>query len=314
MAIATRVATAADQDAISRIHYAALGAYHEFYAAFFKMHPRELVPEATARAMADPKFTFLVAEEQQETSEDRPEVVGFIRYNLVPEAAAATTAIGDDAAAEDAQGPAVGDAEADATAQPPSLFARKAHVEAIWERFSEREKEMDACYEAAAAGKRHFCEFMLPPAARGAPPGFLSPVPAPVSVPVATQDNAATQMTDWTWRSRQPSHGRPAHQRKGIGGTLLRAVTARADAEAVPTLLVASAEARGLYLRCGFAVLGEWTIDNEYWAGEVERHERALGVADARGLEQRFRGVKEVEAYMIRTPAGGDAGAEVASN
>lgn len=95
----------------------------------------------------------------------------------------------------------------------------------------------------------------------------------------------------------------PAHQRKGVGGQLLRAVTDKADAEGVPSLLVASAEARDLYLRCGFEVLGAWTIDNGYWAGEVVRHERELGIGGNEGLDGKFEGMKEEEAYMVRWPS-----------
>lgn len=138
-AIKIRSATTADLDAISRIHYDALGAYHDFYAAFFKKHPREIVPESTRRAFAEPSFTFLVAEENTPNS---PEILlGFIRYGVVRSRI-------EDAAEE----------KIDAAPLQPSLFARKEHIEPIWEKFSEREKEMDACYEEAVAGQRHFCK------------------------------------------------------------------------------------------------------------------------------------------------------------
>ena len=138
-AIKIRSATTADLDAISRIHYDALVAYHDFYAAFFKKHPREIVPESTRRAFAEPSFTFLVAEENTPNS---PEILlGFIRYGVVRSRI-------EDAAEE----------KIDAAPLKPSLFARKEHIEPIWEKFSEREKEMDACYEEAVAGQRHFCK------------------------------------------------------------------------------------------------------------------------------------------------------------
>ncbi|UNI17904.1 hypothetical protein JDV02_004211 [Purpureocillium takamizusanense] len=236
-AIVIRSATAADQDAIARIHYEALNAYHDFYAAFFRTHPRELLTQSTRRAFAETNFTFLVAEE---TTINGSETVGFIRYKIVQ------------ARPDNAQD------EKSVESSQPSLLARKDHLEHIWERFTEREKEMDACYEAAATGKRHF---------------FVNHLMV-----------------------------HPRHQRRGVGGMLLREVTARSDDEGVPTLIVASAEARGLYVRCGFAVLGEWTIDNGYWAAEIERHEQELGIGDSRGLGAKFKGVKEIEAYMIREP------------
>ena len=94
----------------------------------------------------------------------------------------------------------------------------------------------------------------------------------------------------------------PSHQRRGIGGQLLRAVIDSADAECVPTLLVASAEAHHLYLRLGFEVLGRWAIDNGYWAREVVRHEAQLGIGGNEGLDGKFEGIKEEEAYMVRWP------------
>ncbi|KND87265.1 hypothetical protein TOPH_08117 [Tolypocladium ophioglossoides CBS 100239] len=213
-----RAATVADGAAISRVHYEALKTYHDFYAA----------------ALDNPKFVFLVADEGGK-------VVGFVRYNVVE-------GKGDKKAA------AIG-SEAPSG---PSLFAPKEHMKGLWERFNEREAEMDACYEKTTNGQRHY---------------FVNHL-----------------MVD------------PSHQRKGIGGQLLRAVTNKADAGGVPSLLVASAEAHGLYLRLGFEVLGVWAIDNGYWSGEVVRHERELGIGGNEGLDERFEGMKEEEAYMVRWP------------
>lgn len=92
----------------------------------------------------------------------------------------------------------------------------------------------------------------------------------------------------------------PSHQRKGIGHHLLAHVLARADAAGVATLLVSSAEARGLYARNGFEVLGVWTIDNGRWARDVVELERRLGMRGNEGMGGRFEGVEEVEACMIR--------------
>lgn len=94
----------------------------------------------------------------------------------------------------------------------------------------------------------------------------------------------------------------PAQQRRGIGGQLLKQVTARADAEQIPAFIVASAEAYGLYARFGFEDLGKWTIDNEGLSKEVVELERELGMTGNEGLEERFRGVRELEVSMVRWP------------
>lgn len=134
-----RAATAADGAAISHIHYEALKTYHDFYAAFLALHPRELLPAATGRALENPQFTFLVAEEGGE-------VVGFARYTVVG-------GKGQDEGDKKVEG------RGGETASGPSLFAPKEHMKGLWERFNEREAEMDACYEKTTNGQRHYCKF-----------------------------------------------------------------------------------------------------------------------------------------------------------
>ena len=92
----------------------------------------------------------------------------------------------------------------------------------------------------------------------------------------------------------------PRHQRRGIGGKLLSAVVAKSDAEGIPTFLVASAEAYGLYLKLGFQELGTFIIDNEYWAKEMDKREEELGLQRSEKLGSKFKGMKEVERYMVR--------------
>ena len=91
----------------------------------------------------------------------------------------------------------------------------------------------------------------------------------------------------------------PKAQRRGIGKLLLGAVTALSDREKIPTILCSSREARGLYSQMAFKSVQTWTIDNEYWAREIERHEHwnhdlSLAVT--------FQGCSEEEIYMVRDP------------
>ncbi|KAF5008503.1 hypothetical protein FDECE_5236 [Fusarium decemcellulare] len=99
----------------------------------------------------------------------------------------------------------------------------------------------------------------------------------------------------------------PAHQRKGIGGRLLKSVIDKADADGAPTVIVSSAEGHGLYLRNSFRVLGTWAIDNERWAGEIAKREGDIPeLADRKSREllvRRCRGMREVEDCMIRLPS-----------
>ncbi|KAL7788935.1 acyl-CoA N-acyltransferase [Trichoderma ceciliae] len=97
----------------------------------------------------------------------------------------------------------------------------------------------------------------------------------------------------------------PDHQRKGIGGKLLGAVLERSDKERLPAFLVSSAESRGLYGRMGFESLGTWRIDNGDWAARIAEVERGLGIRGNEGLEDKFRGLAEVEDAMIRWPKKG---------
>ncbi|KAH8120896.1 hypothetical protein ACSS6W_009758 [Trichoderma asperelloides] len=94
----------------------------------------------------------------------------------------------------------------------------------------------------------------------------------------------------------------PDYQRRGVGGKLLAAVLKQGDEEGIPTFLASTAESIGLYSRMGFESLGTWPIDNEYWAGRVVDLEKKLGIAGHEGLQETFKGVKEVEDVMVRWP------------
>jgi hypothetical protein len=106
----------------------------------------------------------------------------------------------------------------------------------------------------------------------------------------------------------------PTHQRRGIGRKLLSAALHISDNERMPTFLISSAEALSLYNSLGFQQLGTWTIDNAAWAARIaalekERNmapaaETGLTVATAQ-LEEQFRGIREVESYMVRWPVKG---------
>ena len=138
MPITFRPATTDDLSAINRIHYDALEQWHDFYGAFFALHPRELLPRLNARAMRIPSQIFLVAVEQDE-------VVGFVRYQMV-----------DATGAPEGEGPAQG---GDEVVEPIAALAKpKEHLKELWERFSERDAAMDECYGKAAGGRRHACE------------------------------------------------------------------------------------------------------------------------------------------------------------
>jgi len=99
----------------------------------------------------------------------------------------------------------------------------------------------------------------------------------------------------------------PDYQRKGIGGQLLQSVTEKADAANAPTLIISSVEGHGLYRKHGFESLGTWTVDNGEWARRIAEHERAIGYTDGGGviddMEDKYRGIREVEDSMIRQPS-----------
>lgn len=95
----------------------------------------------------------------------------------------------------------------------------------------------------------------------------------------------------------------PDHQRKGIGGLLLKTVTDKADAVNAPTVITSSVEGRGLYKKHGFESLGTWAIDNEEWAHKIAAHEKNIGYTDGvSNLEDKCKGMHESEDSMIRQP------------
>lgn len=64
-----------------------------------------------------------------------------------------------------------------------------------------------------------------------------------------------------------------------------------------------------LYRRAGFKELLAWRIDNEAWAKRiVERMREEEEVEDGEGLVGVYRGVEEVETYMVRWSEGRDGG------
>ena len=91
----------------------------------------------------------------------------------------------------------------------------------------------------------------------------------------------------------------PKAQRRGIGKLLLEAVTMLSDRERIPTILCSSREARRLYSQMGFKSVQTWTIDNEYWAREIEKLEPELSGND-QFRAATFEGCSEEEIYMIR--------------
>lgn len=93
----------------------------------------------------------------------------------------------------------------------------------------------------------------------------------------------------------------PKYQRKGIGQKLLATVLEKSDTEKIPTFLVSSAEAHGLYKKLGFSDIGkDFGIDNEAWAREMMKIEQGLGMDEKRRFLEECKGLNEMENYMVR--------------
>ncbi|KAL7782052.1 acyl-CoA N-acyltransferase [Trichoderma afarasin] len=137
--VTIRPASPADAPAIAAVHYRAQEKYHGFYGAFFVHSPRDILIQATARAIQKPENVYLVA-----VDEESKEVVGFVRYVVEEEKKQQ----------EEKQEEPVGVSEGE-EAGPPSLFGVKEHLKGLWEEFNEKQVAMDGCYEKAADGKRH---------------------------------------------------------------------------------------------------------------------------------------------------------------
>ncbi|EEA22467.1 hypothetical protein EYB25_005260 [Talaromyces marneffei] len=138
-----RRATVEDAASISQIQYQALEKFHGFYSGFLATHPRYILPITTKTAINNPENIFLVAADPA-----TDEVVGFVRYAVVPEKKP-----------EEAKKEEEKDAKSQLDRTQPefaNLFAPKEHVKELWEEFSKRDDEMDACYEGVAKGQRHY--------------------------------------------------------------------------------------------------------------------------------------------------------------
>jgi hypothetical protein len=133
--ITIRPATLADSDAIANIHFSALEKYHDFYAAFFQRHPRELIPIATRNGLQNPEQHFSVAEEAGQT-------VGFVRYKEVKN--------------NTDSGSNKPNSNASEQPTPPAVWTIKKHMEELWQWFNARSEEIDASKEKAVDGRDHF--------------------------------------------------------------------------------------------------------------------------------------------------------------
>lgn len=255
--LTVRPATPADSDAIANIHYQALSAYHEFYAAFFERHPRDLIPLATRNGLKNPAQRFSVAEEAGD-------VVGFIRYK------------------EPNSNASGGNDKPQPQPQPPSVWTIKEHMKDIWQWFDKRGEEIDAAKDKVLEGKDHFGKLWLKVNCYSFP------------LLVIWSDSGAEVMHIMV---------HPDHQRKGIGGLLLKTVLDKADAANLPTTITSSMEGYGLYKKYGFESLGTWPIDNEEWAHKIAEHEKNIGYTNGViDLEDKCKGMHESEDSMIRQP------------
>jgi hypothetical protein len=145
-----RLATLGDAPSISGIQYQALEKFHSFYSGFLATHPRDILPITTKTAINNPKNIFLVAVDAA-----TDEVVGFVRYAIVPEKQP------EEEEKEKEREQEKEDAKSQLDRSQPefaNLFAPKEHVKELWEEFSTRDDEMDTCYEGVAKGQKHYCK------------------------------------------------------------------------------------------------------------------------------------------------------------
>lgn len=287
--ITIRPGTAADADAISQVHYEALDQFHEFYGAFFKKHPRELVPVMTARAFAkkEPAQVFHVAA-------DGDDVVGFVRY-CIEEAKD-----GDEEKAKEEAKEEVKEEGKEEEEEEESPYACKEAMKELWKAFSDAQATRDEMVDNAAKDQRHMCKPKLLPH----PPHFL-PLDRG-SHPKIKEDERNSNnglLTVWCLKFAGIQHLmiRPSHQRRGIGHTLLSTALQRADEQTLPAVIVSSAESVALYRKLGFVSQGSFRIDNGHWAREVARVQPGRA---SEMLVERYDGVFEVEDVMVRAALG----------
>jgi hypothetical protein len=148
-AVKIRSPVPADAEAVGRILYEAQNEFHDFYAALFAMHPREMIPRLARRALRRPEEIFLVAEEVSTGA-----VVGFIRYVVMDATGEAEQAAG----AAEAEKPAgQGDNNDDSTLPIKFFLETKPHMKELHTRFKEAQARNDDIYETTSKGIRHNC-------------------------------------------------------------------------------------------------------------------------------------------------------------
>jgi hypothetical protein len=163
MTFTVRPATLSDVPAMARAHDEALSHLNDLYAAFFAMPIDKAFLAATEAAVKNAKDTLLVAEQV-----DTGIIGGFVRYQIMP--AASTEPESEEGGQQQQQQqqqqqpqqqqqqPQQQPEEQKDVVATPSPFARKEHLEEMWQKLNARWDEMEACEKEAVKGQRYACK------------------------------------------------------------------------------------------------------------------------------------------------------------
>lgn len=137
MATTIRRATAGDLSSIVNVHFAALEKTNDFYAAFLRVNPKDVLTESTGKALNNGDDIFLVAERNQ---------VGIIGY------ATCTLEAGQQDKSDE---PEELESSTDDTPRPS---VAKDHLREVWNRFLQEQGPLNEAYENATKTLKHLCK------------------------------------------------------------------------------------------------------------------------------------------------------------
>lgn len=146
MTVSIRDATEADVQDMFELHYKALEQFHDFYALWFKRHPRDFMSDMVLKMIQSPDKVVRVAEDTKSRR-----VVGYTAFQLMKNAE-------EQKKLDEAQ--KARDEEEQKNGAPlPGHRQYKENLKEVRESFFSRNDLIDAAFENSQHGKPHLRKF-----------------------------------------------------------------------------------------------------------------------------------------------------------
>lgn len=265
MTVTIRAATVADVPDMFEAHYKALEQFHDFYALWFKRHPRDFMSDMSLKMVQNPTKEVMVAED---TESHR--VVGYVSFQVMKNAE-------EQKKIDDAEKAREEEEQKNGAPLPGYKEYRECLTE-VRKAFFSRNDLIDAAFEKSQQGKPYLSK--------------------PFSLPYFTRDFTDDCMKLVTYQVMV----HPDFQKRGIGQKLVGEALAVADREKLDAYLIASEVAHKLYTKMGYEDLGRFDVEGGFtpWIKKIQ--EKWDGQDDAlfESLLKQYDGVEEIEYAMVR--------------